>query len=106
MDSDAVAQMTKRGLTVTKPTGPEWRTQLDGLAKTMRGDRGAEEADPERQVLHERTRPGKADTEGATNQDFEQRQHDHRGERQSGDSVLDRREKPVHFCVPAGCCLR
>jgi TRAP-type C4-dicarboxylate transport system substrate-binding protein len=38
LDADAVAQMTKRGLTVTKPTGPEWRTQLDGLAKTMRGE--------------------------------------------------------------------
>ena len=31
-------QMTKRGLTVTKPVGPEWKTQLDGLAKTMRGE--------------------------------------------------------------------
>ena len=38
LDADAVAQMTKRGLTVTKPSGPEWRTQLDGLAKTMRGE--------------------------------------------------------------------
>ena len=38
LDAGAIAQMTKRGLTVTKPTGPEWRTQLDGLAKTMRGE--------------------------------------------------------------------
>jgi len=38
LDANAVEQMTKRGLTVTKPVGPEWRTQLDGLAKTMRGD--------------------------------------------------------------------
>jgi TRAP-type C4-dicarboxylate transport system substrate-binding protein len=38
LDADAVAQMIKRGLTVTKPAGPEWRTQLDGLAKTMRGE--------------------------------------------------------------------
>ena len=38
LDADAVAQMTKRGLTVTKPTGSEWRTELNGLAKTMRGD--------------------------------------------------------------------
>jgi hypothetical protein len=30
--------MTKRGLTITKAPGPEWRTQLDGLAKTMRGE--------------------------------------------------------------------
>jgi TRAP-type transport system periplasmic protein len=37
-DENAVAAMTKAGLTVTKPTGPEWRTQLDNLAKTMRGD--------------------------------------------------------------------
>ncbi len=38
LDQNAVAMMTKNGLTVTKPTGPEWRTQLDGLAKTMRGE--------------------------------------------------------------------
>jgi TRAP-type transport system periplasmic protein len=38
LDADAVAEMTKRGLTVTKATGPEWRTQLDSLAKTMRGE--------------------------------------------------------------------
>jgi len=38
LDANAVEQMTKRGLTVTKPVGPEWKTQLDGLAKTMRGD--------------------------------------------------------------------
>jgi TRAP-type C4-dicarboxylate transport system substrate-binding protein len=38
LDADAVAQMTKRGLTVTKPVGPEWKTQLDALAKTMRGE--------------------------------------------------------------------
>jgi TRAP-type transport system periplasmic protein len=38
LDASAVEQMVKRGLTVTKPVGPEWRTQLDGLAKTMRGD--------------------------------------------------------------------
>jgi TRAP-type C4-dicarboxylate transport system substrate-binding protein len=38
LDANAVEQMTKRGLTVTKPVGPEWRTQLDGLAKTMRGE--------------------------------------------------------------------
>jgi TRAP-type C4-dicarboxylate transport system substrate-binding protein len=37
-DADAVAAMTKQGLTVTKATGPEWRTQLDNLAKTMRGE--------------------------------------------------------------------
>lgn len=38
LDASAVEQMAKRGLTVTKPVGPEWRTQLDGLAKTMRGE--------------------------------------------------------------------
>jgi len=37
-DADAVAAMTKQGLTVTKATGPEWRTQIDELAKTMRGE--------------------------------------------------------------------
>jgi TRAP-type C4-dicarboxylate transport system substrate-binding protein len=38
LDASAVEQMTKRGLTVTKPVGPEWRTELEGLAKTMRGE--------------------------------------------------------------------
>jgi TRAP-type C4-dicarboxylate transport system substrate-binding protein len=37
-DADAVAVMTKQGLTVTKATGAEWRTQVDALAKTMRGE--------------------------------------------------------------------
>jgi TRAP-type C4-dicarboxylate transport system substrate-binding protein len=38
LDANAIAVMTKNGLTVTKPTGPEWRAQLDNLAKTMRGE--------------------------------------------------------------------
>src|SRR5262245_32089784 len=38
LDESAVATMTKNGLTVTKPSGPEWRAQLDNLAKTMRGE--------------------------------------------------------------------
>jgi TRAP-type C4-dicarboxylate transport system substrate-binding protein len=38
LDANAVATMTNNGLTVTKATGPEWRAQLDGLAKTMRGE--------------------------------------------------------------------
>jgi TRAP-type C4-dicarboxylate transport system substrate-binding protein len=37
-DADAVATMTKQGLKVTKATDPEWRTQIDVLAKTMRGE--------------------------------------------------------------------
>src|SRR3954452_13456157 len=42
LDESSVAMMTKNGLTVTKATGPEWKTQLDGLAKTKRGEkRGA-----------------------------------------------------------------
>ena len=38
LDASSVAMMTKNGLTVTKATGPEWKTQLDSLAKTMRGE--------------------------------------------------------------------
>jgi TRAP-type C4-dicarboxylate transport system substrate-binding protein len=37
-DENAVTAMVKAGLTVTKASGPEWRTQLDNLAKTMRGE--------------------------------------------------------------------
>jgi len=37
-DAAAVAEMTKRGLTVTKASGPEWQAQIDSLAKTMRGE--------------------------------------------------------------------
>jgi TRAP-type C4-dicarboxylate transport system substrate-binding protein len=37
-DENAIAAMVKAGLTVTKASGPEWRTQLDNLAKTMRGE--------------------------------------------------------------------
>jgi TRAP-type C4-dicarboxylate transport system substrate-binding protein len=38
LDANAIATMTKSGLTVTKATGTEWRAQVDGLAKTMRGE--------------------------------------------------------------------
>jgi TRAP-type C4-dicarboxylate transport system substrate-binding protein len=38
LDENSIAMMTKNGLTVTKATGPEWKTQLDSLAKTMRGE--------------------------------------------------------------------
>ena len=38
LDENAVATMTKNGLTVTKAVGPEWKTQLDNLARTMRGE--------------------------------------------------------------------
>jgi TRAP-type transport system periplasmic protein len=38
LDENAVAMMTKNGLTVTKAVGPEWKTQLDSLARTMRGE--------------------------------------------------------------------
>jgi TRAP-type transport system periplasmic protein len=38
MDENSIAMMTKNGLTVTKATGPEWKTQLDSLARTMRGE--------------------------------------------------------------------
>jgi TRAP-type C4-dicarboxylate transport system substrate-binding protein len=37
LDENAVAIMSKNGLTVTKATGPEWKGQLENLAKTMRG---------------------------------------------------------------------
>jgi TRAP-type C4-dicarboxylate transport system substrate-binding protein len=37
-DASSVAEMTKRGLTITKASGPEWRTELDKLAKTMRSE--------------------------------------------------------------------
>jgi TRAP-type C4-dicarboxylate transport system substrate-binding protein len=37
-DHAAVAELTKRGLTVTKADGAEWRTQADALARTMRGE--------------------------------------------------------------------
>jgi TRAP-type C4-dicarboxylate transport system substrate-binding protein len=37
-DVAAVTEMTKRGLTVTQASGPEWRQAMDALAKTMRGE--------------------------------------------------------------------
>ncbi len=37
-DESAVAQMAARGLTVTKASGAEWRTQADALGRTMRGE--------------------------------------------------------------------
>jgi TRAP-type C4-dicarboxylate transport system substrate-binding protein len=37
-DEAAIAELTKRGLTVTKANNAEWRAQADSLAKTMRGE--------------------------------------------------------------------
>ena len=37
-DQSAIETMVKQGLTVTKATGPEWRTELDSFSKTMRGE--------------------------------------------------------------------
>jgi TRAP-type C4-dicarboxylate transport system substrate-binding protein len=37
-DAASISEMTTRGLTVTQAAGPEWRTELDNLAKTMRGE--------------------------------------------------------------------
>jgi TRAP-type transport system periplasmic protein len=34
----AIAEMQRRGLAVTKASGPEWRKEVDGLAATMRGE--------------------------------------------------------------------
>ena len=37
-EAAAIAEMQKRGLTVSKASGPEWRKEVDGLAATMRGE--------------------------------------------------------------------
>jgi TRAP-type C4-dicarboxylate transport system substrate-binding protein len=37
-DQAAIAEMTRRGLTVTKASGAEWRAEADALARTMRGE--------------------------------------------------------------------
>ena len=37
-DQAAVAELMKRGVTVTKANGAEWRTEADALSKTMRGE--------------------------------------------------------------------
>jgi TRAP-type C4-dicarboxylate transport system substrate-binding protein len=36
-DAASIAEMVKRGLVVTKASGPEWRKETDSLAATMRG---------------------------------------------------------------------
>jgi TRAP-type C4-dicarboxylate transport system substrate-binding protein len=37
-DTASIAEMVKRGLIVTKASGPEWRKETDSLAATMRGE--------------------------------------------------------------------
>lgn len=37
-DQNAIEAMSKAGLAVTKATGAEWRTEIDSLGKTMRGE--------------------------------------------------------------------
>ena len=36
-ETASIAEMTRRGLVVTKASGPEWRAEVDKLAATMRG---------------------------------------------------------------------
>jgi hypothetical protein len=37
-EAASIAEMTKRGLVVTKASGPEWQKEADLLATTMRGE--------------------------------------------------------------------
>jgi TRAP-type transport system periplasmic protein len=37
-DAASITEMTRRGLAITKASGPEWRKEMDGLAATMRGE--------------------------------------------------------------------
>jgi TRAP-type C4-dicarboxylate transport system substrate-binding protein len=37
-ETASIAEMVKRGLVVTKASGPEWRKETDKLAATMRGE--------------------------------------------------------------------
>ena len=37
-ETAAIAEMTRRGLVVSKASGPEWRKEADALATTMRGE--------------------------------------------------------------------
>jgi TRAP-type C4-dicarboxylate transport system substrate-binding protein len=37
-EAAAIAEMQRRGLAVTKASGPDWRKEIDGLAATMRGE--------------------------------------------------------------------
>jgi TRAP-type C4-dicarboxylate transport system substrate-binding protein len=37
-EAAAITEMQRRGLTVTKASGSEWRKEVDGLAATMRGE--------------------------------------------------------------------
>ena len=53
------------------------------------GDGGAEKSDPQREVLDDRPRAGHADAEQTPDADFENRQDDHRQQRQRAHQVLD-----------------
>ena len=37
-ETAAIAEMTRRGLVITKASGPEWRKEMDALVTTMRGE--------------------------------------------------------------------
>jgi TRAP-type C4-dicarboxylate transport system substrate-binding protein len=37
-EAAAIAEMQRRGLVVSKASGPDWRKEIDGLAATMRGE--------------------------------------------------------------------
>ena len=54
-----------------------------------RGDRGAEETDPQREVLNDGTGRRESRAERAAPDDLEQRQDDHRQQRQRRERIFD-----------------
>jgi hypothetical protein len=71
-----------------------------------RAYRGAEETDPEHQVLDDGTGGGNADADGAAERNLDERQHDHCRERERGNRVLSGNEGAVHRPASAALLLR
>ena len=89
---------------VREVADPAFREELAGgerqeLAFT-RGDRGAEQADPERQVLGESARSGNAAAEELARKDLGERQHHDAAERERRDEALGAEGDRPSFSVP------
>src|SRR3989442_2474445 len=88
---------------------PLWNERAGGERQQLpfaRGDRGAEEADPEREVLNDRAGPGNAAAEEPARDDLAERQNDHHQQRTRRDHVLEPDERALHLDVAGFLFLR
>ena len=101
-DERGDAPRRTRGPAAHEPSGRNVPGRQREQAIVARGDRGAEQADPQRQVLDEGNRPGDAPAEQPPRDDLGQRQQHHRRDR----ARRRCRSRPAHADAARPACCR